>query len=107
MLKALRSPDRAGEIRSSVCDPYLSGFSAFAAVYHSDGSAASLQALYKRALNGDAITLSPRNLYMVTSSRLLIIVSADAGKLSETGSISAQQVAEPQVMTRRVDRKFG
>jgi hypothetical protein len=44
---------------------------------------------------------------MVTSSRLLIIVSGDAGKLSERRTIPAQQVAEPEIMTRRVERKFG
>ena len=36
-----------------------SGVSAFAAVYHSDGSAASVQALHNRALKGDTITLPP------------------------------------------------
>src|SRR6266496_3005444 len=40
----------------------LSGFSAprcGAAVYHSDGSAANVQALHNKAVNGDTITLSP------------------------------------------------
>jgi hypothetical protein len=36
-----------------------SGVSAFAAVYHSDGSAASVQALHNRASKGDTITLPP------------------------------------------------
>lgn len=36
-----------------------SGVSAFAAVYHSDGSAASVQASHNKALDGDTITLPP------------------------------------------------
>jgi hypothetical protein len=43
---------------------------------------------------------------MVISSRLLIIVSADGGKVIGRRRISAQQVAEPQVMTRQAERKL-
>jgi len=46
-------------IGAALCVLLLSSISVFAAVYHSDGSAASVQALHNRALNGDTITLPP------------------------------------------------
>jgi hypothetical protein len=60
----------------------LSGFSAphcGAAVYHSHGSAASLRALYNRALNGDKITPRLGTFTPLGLLCLFINVSADGG----------------------------
>ena len=62
----------------------LSGFSAFATVYHSDGSSANVQALANAALNGDIITL-PAGTFTwtsgVTISKAIEIQGAGAGRV--------------------------
>jgi hypothetical protein len=76
----LRCPAGVDEIRSSVCDPYFESlFRVLRRFYHFEESAASLQALFNRALNGE---YNRKAQHFRTAS------------------------AEPQVMARRVERKF-
>jgi len=61
-----------------------SGVSAFATVYHSDGSAASVQALHNKALNGDTITLPPGTLTWsrpVRISKAIKLQGAGSGRI--------------------------
>lgn len=60
-----------------------SGFSALATVYHSDGSAASVQGLQNAVLNGDTITL-PAGTFTwttgVTISKAITLQGAGVGQ---------------------------
>src|SRR6266542_1054474 len=71
-------------IGAALCILLLSSISVFAAVYHSDGSAASVQALHNRALNGDTITLPPGTFAWsrpVTISKAIKLEGAGSGRI--------------------------
>ena len=76
----------AHEIRSSFCDPDSERFFRPAAgtVYHSDGSAANVQALHNAALDGDTITL-PAGTFTwsipVTISKAIKIQGEGSGRI--------------------------
>jgi hypothetical protein len=57
--------------RSTIAIVVWNGFSALATVYHSDGSAASVQGLHDAALNGDTITLPAGRLFGTDKSQSL------------------------------------
>ncbi len=74
-------------IGAALCILLLSSISVFATVYHSDGSAASVQALHNKALNGDTITLPPGTLTWsrpVRISKAIKLQGAGSGRIIGT-----------------------
>src|SRR5207248_11315601 len=68
--------------RSAIVIGIWNGFSALGTVYHSDGSAASVQGLHNQVLNGDTITI-PAGTFnwttKVTISKSITLLGAGVG----------------------------
>lgn len=96
--------------RSAIIIAVWNGFSALATVYHSDGSAASVQGLHNAVLNGDTITL-PAGTFTwttgVTISKAIVLQGAGVGQTIIKDNARNTQLIAVSLVAGRVTRITG
>ncbi len=96
--------------RSAIVIWIWSGFSALGTVYHSDGSAASVQGLHDQVLNGDTITI-PAGTFnwttKVTISKSITLQGAGVGNTIIKDAVNGTQLIQVGLVANNLTRITG
>ena len=96
--------------RSAIVIWIWNGFSALGTVYHSDGSAASVQGLHNAALNGDTITI-PAGTFnwatKVTISKSITLQGAGVGNTIIKDAVNGTQLIQVGLVANNLTRITG
>ncbi len=96
--------------RSAIVIGIWNGFAALAAVYQSDGSAASVQGLHNQVLNGDTITI-PAGTFTwrtkVTISKSITLKGAGSGQTIIKDAVNGTQLINVQLIANKLTRITG
>src|SRR5947208_14084521 len=96
--------------RSAIIIWIWNGFSALGAVYHSDGSAASVQGLHNQVLNGDTITI-PAGTFTwrtkVTIRKSITLKGAGIGQSIIKDGVNGTQLIDVRLNANKLTRITG
>lgn len=96
--------------RSAIVIWIWNGFSALGTVYHSDGSAASVQGLQNQVLNGDTITI-PAGTFTwgtrVTISKAITLQGAGVGNTIIKDAVNGTQLLDVRLVANNLTRITG
>src|SRR5204863_4863458 len=96
--------------RSAIIIWIWNGFSALGAVYHSDGSAASVQGLHNQVLNGDTITI-PAGTFTwrtkVTIRKSITLLGEGKGQTVIKDAVNGTQLIDVALVANKLTRITG